>query len=155
MISEFFVFLLQLRLRTRQEQQAREEEQNNHALMLRELQQLFSTERLAREEIEKQLEEAKSDLATHTFPESQMEGYELCIAELRTELEDVREKLSKYKEHASHPSPMLLELQQELTKLKQESADAVVREQRRANEAEERLQSTTTAEESRVADLGL
>ena len=148
------MLLFQLRLRTRQEQQAREEEQNNHALMLRELQQLFSTERLTREDLEKQLDETKTALASRNFPDSQMEGYELCIAELRTELEDVREKLSKYKEHASHPSPMLLELHDEMAKLKQESAEAVVREQRRANEAEERLQTTTSTDECRVADLG-
>ena len=139
----------------RHEQQAREEEQNNHVLMLRELQMLVSTERAAKEDLEQQLEDAKEQITlTKKLPGSKTEEYERQISRLQLELHDVQRRLKEAERASSQPSPLLVQLQAEMSKMKKEHAEAVIREQKRANDAEERLRIITSLEECRVADLG-
>ncbi|KAM7431188.1 GRIP and coiled-coil [Porites harrisoni] len=146
--------LQELKLRMRHEQQAREEEQNNHVLMLRELQMLVSTERSAKEDLEQQLEDAKEQvLLTQRLPGSKTEEYERQISQLQLELQQVKRRLKEAEKVASQPSPLLVQLQNEMSKMKKEHSEAVVKEQKRANEAEERLRIITSLEECRVADL--
>lgn len=139
----------------RHEQQAREEEQNNHVLMLRELQMLVSTERSAKEDLEQQLEDAKEQvLLTQRLPGSKTEEYQRQISQLQLELQQVKRRLKEAEKVTSQPSPLLVQLQNEMSKMKKEHSEAVVKEQKRANEAEERLRIITSLEECRVADLG-
>lgn len=146
--------LQELKLRMRHEQQAREEEQNNHVLMLRELQMLVSTERSAKEDLEQQLEDAKEQvLLTQRLPGSKTEEYQRQISQLQLELQQVKRRLKEAEKVASQPSPLLVQLQNEMSKMKKEHSEAVVKEQKRANEAEERLRIITSLEECRVADL--
>ncbi|XP_078347792.1 GRIP and coiled-coil domain-containing protein 1-like [Oculina patagonica] len=138
----------------RHEQQAREEEQNNHVLMLRELQMLVSTERSAKEDLEQQLEDAKEQIVlAKRSPGSKTEEYERQISQLQFELQGVQKRLKEAERASSQPSPLLVQLQSEMSKMKKEHAEAVIREQKRANEAEERLRIITSLEECRVADL--
>ncbi|CAB4042074.1 Hypothetical predicted protein, partial [Paramuricea clavata] len=51
----------ELRLRTRGEQQARETEQNDHAMMLKEMQVLVAKERLAREQLENKIKHLEKE----------------------------------------------------------------------------------------------
>ncbi|CAH3174287.1 unnamed protein product [Porites lobata] len=146
--------LQELKLRMRHEQQAREEEQNNHVLMLRELQMLVSTERSAKEDLEQQLEDAKEQvLLTQRLPGSKTEEYQCQISQLQLELQQVKRRLKEAEKVASQPSPLLVQLQNEMSKMKKEHSEAVVKEQKRANEAEEQLRIITSLEECRVADL--
>lgn len=146
--------LQELKLRMRHEQQAREEEQNNHVLMLRELQMLVSTERSAKEDLEQQLEDAKEQvLLTQRLPGGKTQEYERQISQLQLELQQVKRRLKEAEKVASQPSPLLVQLQNEMSKMKKEHSEAVVKEQKRANEAEERLRIITSLEECRVADL--
>ena len=139
----------------RHEQQAREEEQNNHVLMLRELQMLVSTERAAKEDLEQQLEDAKEQITlTKRLPGNKTEEYERQISRLQLELQEVQRRLKEAERASSQPSPLLVQLQTEMSKMKKEHAEAVIREQKRANDAEERLRIITSLEECRVADLG-
>lgn len=140
----------------RHEQQAREEEQNNHVLMLRELQMLVSTERSAKEDLEQQLDDAKEQiLLTKKSPGNKTEEYERQIAQLQVELQGVQKRLKEAEKRSLQPSPLLVQLQSEMSKMKKEHAEAVIREQKRANDAEERLRIITSLEECRVADLGM
>ena len=146
----------QLKLRMRHEQQAREEEQNNHVLMLRELQMLVSTERSAKEDLEQQLDDAKEQvLLMKKSPGNKTEEYERQIAQLQIELQGVQKRLKEAEKASLQPSPLLVQLQSEMSKMKKEHAEAVIREQKRANDAEERLRIITSLEECRVADLGM
>jgi len=146
--------LQELKLRMRHEQQAREEEQNNHVLMLRELQMLVSTERSAKEDLEQQLEDAKEQIIlTKRLPGSKTEEYERQISQLQLELQEVQRRLREAEKATSQPSPLLVQLQAEMSKMKKDHAEAVIREQKRANDAEERLRIITSLEECRVADL--
>lgn len=140
----------------RHEQQAREEEQNNHVLMLRELQMLVSTERSAKEDLEQQLEDTKEQIMlTKKLPSNKSEEYELKISQLQFELQEVQRRLKEAEKASSQPSPLLIQLQAEMSKMKKEHAEVVIREQKRANDAEERLRIITSLEECRVADLGI
>lgn len=144
----------ELKLRMRHEQQAREEEQNNHVLMLRELQMLLSTERSTKEDLEQQLEDAKEQIVlSKKLPGSKTEEYERQIALLQLELQGVQKRLKEAEHASTRPSPLLIQLQEEMSKMKKENAEAVIREQKRANDAEERLRIITSLEECRVADL--
>lgn len=146
--------LQELKLRMRHEQQAREEEQNNHVLMLRELQMLLSTERSIKEDLEQQLEDAKEQIVLlKKLPGSKTEEYERQIALLQLELQGVQKRLKEAEQASTRPSPLLIQLQEEMSKMKKENAEAVIREQKRANDAEERLRIITSLEECRVADL--
>lgn len=146
--------LQELKLRMRHEQQAREEEQNNHVLMLRELQMLLSTERSTKEDLEQQLEDAKEQIVlSKKLPGSKTEEYERQIALLQLELQGVQKRLKEAEHASTRPSPLLIQLQDEMSKMKKENAEAVIREQKRANDAEERLRIITSLEECRVADL--
>ena len=146
----------QLKLRMRHEQQAREEEQNNHVLMLRELQMLVSTERSAKEDLEQQLDDAKEQvLLMKKSPGNKTEEYERQIAQLQIELQGVQKRLKEAEKASLQPSPLLVQLQSEMSKMKKEHSEAVIREQKRANDAEERLRIITSLEECRVADLGM
>lgn len=146
--------LQELKLRMRHEQQAREEEQNNHVLMLRELQMLVSTERSAKEDLEQQLEDTKEQIMlTKKLPGNKSEEYELKISQLQFELQEVQRRLKQAEKASSQPSPLLIQLQAEMSKMKREHAEVVIREQKRANDAEERLRIITSLEECRVADL--
>ena len=139
----------------RHEQQAREEELNNNVLMLRELQMLVSIERSAKEDLEQQLEDTKEQIMlVKTSPDSKAKEYERQISQLQVELQELQKRLTETERAASQPSPLLVQLQEEMAKMKKEHAEAVIREQRRANDAEERLRIITTLEECRVADLG-
>lgn len=145
----------QSKQRMRQEQQSREEEENNNMLMLRELQVLLSKERTAREELDQQLDEAHEKLtSTKAIPESKALEYEECITSLKDELLVIQSRLANTEENASKPSPFLLRLQEEMEDMKKENVEALVREQKRANDAEERLKMLASVEESRVSDLG-
>ena len=140
----------------RHEQQAREEEQNNHVLMLRELQMLVSTERSAKEDLEQQLDDAKEQiLLTKKSPGNKTEEYERQIAQLQFELQGVQKRLKEAEKASLQPSPLLVQLKFEMSKMKKEHAEAVKTEQTRANDAEERLRIITSLEECRVADLGM
>ncbi|EDO43114.1 predicted protein, partial [Nematostella vectensis] len=144
----------ELKLRMRQEQQNREEEEKNHALMLRELQLLLSEERTQKEELEQQLDDMKDMLeSSKHFPESKARDYENCISQLRKELKELKERLEKAEEKSSKPSPLLVQLQEEMAEMKREHMEAVSREQKRANDAEDKLKLITCVEEDRVADL--
>ncbi|XP_074638847.1 GRIP and coiled-coil domain-containing protein 1-like [Acropora palmata] len=146
--------LQELKLRMRREQQAREEEQNNHVLMLRELQMLLSSERSVKEDLEQQLDDAKEQvMLVKKLPGNKAEEYEQQISQLQLELQQVQKRLKEAEKASSKPSPLLVQLQEEMSKMKKEHAEAVIREQKRANDAEERLRIITSLEECRVADL--
>ena len=155
MVGQLYFDYSQLKLRMRHEQLAREEEQNNHVLMLRELQMLVSTERSAKEDLEQQLDDSKEQiLLMKKSPGNKTEEYERQIAQLQIELQGVQKRLKEAEKASLQPSPLLVQLQSEMSKMKKEHAEAVIREQKRANDAEERLRIITSLEECRVADLG-
>ena len=80
--------------------------------------------------------------------------YEMKIQELSDELAKVSSRLKRYEEAATQPSPLLLQLSDEMNGLKRHHNDVIDKERQRANEAEETLKQFSTMEEERIAVLG-
>mgnify|MGYP002803869713 CR=1 FL=1 len=138
----------ELRQRTRNEQQERETEQNDHALMLKEMQVLVAKERLAREELQNQIEDLKKSITEKKAHENK-QGDE---SKGRAAGAKEGKSLDKSIQVSDTPS-MLLKLEKEMKKIKLQLEKDILSEQQRANEAERRATLVAKAEEQRVADL--
>uniref|UniRef100_A0A131YNC4 Muscle myosin heavy chain n=1 Tax=Rhipicephalus appendiculatus TaxID=34631 RepID=A0A131YNC4_RHIAP len=139
----------ELRTKLREEQMAREQEQSDHAAMLRELQRLLSEERTLRENLEDKLEEAMRKAAQADLAKE----YEAKVEKLTQELDEVRKRLLASEEKLRQPSPLLLKLQQELVEVKAQHQAALEQEKKQAGRAQARLHQQTTGSEARVASL--
>lgn len=141
--------IAELRSKLWEEQSARQQEQSDHAAMLRELQRLLSEERTLRENLEDKLEEATRKAAQADLAKE----YEAKVEKLTRELEEVRKRLLASEEKLRQPSPLLLKLQQELVEVKAQHQAALEQEQKRSGSAQARLHQQTTGSEARVASL--
>ncbi|XP_040062165.1 GRIP and coiled-coil domain-containing protein 1 [Ixodes scapularis] len=141
--------LSEMRAKLREEQTGREREQTDHAAMLRELQRLLAEERTTREGLEDKLEEATRRAAQADLAKE----YEVKVERLTQELEEVRKRLLLSEEKLRQPSPLLLQLQQELVQVKCQHQAALEKEQDRAGRSQVHLQQQTTGSEARVASL--
>lgn len=141
--------MAELRSKLREEQMAREQEQSDHAAMLRELQRLLSEERTLRDNLEDKLEEATRKAAQADLAKE----YEAKVEKLTQELDEVRKRLLASEEKLRQPSPLLLKLQQELVEVKAQHQAALEQEKKRAGNAQARLHQQTTGSEARVASL--
>lgn len=143
----------QLKLRIRELQLDREREQRDHAVMLRELQHLLSEERNRKESLELQLEEAEQFAEKSKTTDKRIEEYEKRILELKQHLADLNNRLKASEIKVNEPSPILIELRQEMSDLKAQYNIAVEQEQKRANEAEDKLKNLAVISEERIANL--
>ncbi|XP_077522217.1 GRIP and coiled-coil domain containing 88 kDa isoform X1 [Amblyomma americanum] len=141
--------MAELRSKLRDEQMAREQEQSDHAAMLRELQRLLSEERTLRDNLEDKLEEATRKAAQADLAKE----YEAKVEKLTQELDEVRKRLLASEEKLRQPSPLLLKLQQELVEVKAQHQAALEQEKKRAGNVQARLHQQTTGSEARVASL--
>lgn len=141
--------MAELRSKLRDEKMAREQEQSDHAAMLRELQRLLSEERTLRDSLEDKLEEATRKAAQADLAKE----YETKVEKLTQELDEVRKRLLASEEKLRQPSPLLLKLQQELVEVKAQHQAALEQEKKRAGNAQARLHQQTTGSEARVASL--
>lgn len=141
--------MAELRSKLREEQMAREQEQSDHAAMLRELQRLLSEERTLRENLEDKLEEATRKAAQADLAKE----YETKVEKLTQELDEVRKRLLASEEKLRQPSPLLLKLQQELVEVKAQHQAALEQERKRSGHAQARLHQQTSGSEARVASL--
>lgn len=141
--------MAELRSKLREEQMAREQEQSDHAAMLRELQRLLSEERTLRENLEDKLEEATRKAAQADLAKE----YETKVEKLTQELDEVRKRLLASEEKLRQPSPLLLKLQQELVEVKAQHQAALEQERKRSGHAQAHLHQQTSGSEARVASL--
>ncbi|XP_028392535.1 GRIP and coiled-coil domain-containing protein 1-like [Dendronephthya gigantea] len=143
----------ELRIRTRGEQQARETEQNDHVMMLKEMQVLVAKERLAREELEKNIERLEKSLN-----EKEAQGFKGRLRKsddvtlVNLEGSHVGRSLDKSIQVSDSPAA-LIKLEEEMRKIKLQLENDILSEQKRANEAEKKASFVAKAEEQRVADL--
>lgn len=143
----------ELKQKLRSQQLEREQEQTDHAFMLRELQKLVNDGRTAREDLEYQLEMTQSSLKAKEKVSSQSEQYEKRIHDLSNELQVLRNGLKAAEVKSNQPSPLLLQLQIEMGSLKSQYQSQVCQEQKRANDAEENLNTMAEQSEERVSGL--
>ncbi|XP_076305729.1 LOW QUALITY PROTEIN: GRIP and coiled-coil domain-containing protein 1-like [Tachypleus tridentatus] len=141
-----------LKQKIRIQQREREQEQENHALMLRELQHLVADERALKESFERKCEEIE-EKRKETKNVNNVETYKKKLKELKSDLTKVKKELDVSKEKASETPPMLLELKQQMTEMKISHQQAVEQEKHRVSEAEEKLKALSAVSEARIASL--
>ena len=99
-------------------QHEREQEQGDHAHMLRELQKLLQEERGLRQDAELKLEDSRETLMETMQVADRGLDYELRLKEALQEREEMRRSLQAAEAERSKPDPLVEELQREVTQLK-------------------------------------
>lgn len=135
------------------QQHEREQEQGDHALMLRELQKLLQEERGQRQDAELKLEDAREALMETSQAADRGLDYETRLKEVIQEREEMKRSLQAAEVENRKPDPRVDELQQELAELKSHFQQQLQQEIRKASQAEERNRALTQTEEGRVASL--
>uniref|UniRef100_A0A8C1QN52 GRIP and coiled-coil domain-containing protein 1 n=1 Tax=Cyprinus carpio TaxID=7962 RepID=A0A8C1QN52_CYPCA len=135
------------------QQHEREQEQGDHALMLRELQKLLQEERGLRQDAELKLEDAREALAEAMQAADRGIDYETQLKEITQEREELRKSLKAAAAENSKPDPRVEELQQEIAELKAHFNQQLQQEIRKVAQADERLREQAQMEEARVASL--
>lgn len=100
------------------QQHEREQEQGDHALMLRELQKLLQEERGLRQDAELKLEDSRETLAEAMQAADRGIDCETQLKEITQEREELRKNLKAAAVEKSKPDPRVEELQQEIAELK-------------------------------------
>lgn len=135
------------------QQHDREQEQGNHALMLRELQKLLQEERGLRQDAELKLEDSREALAEAMQAADRGIDYESQLKEITQEREELRKSLKAAAAEQSKPNPRVEELQQEIADLKAHFSQQLQQEIRKVAQADELLREQAQMEEARVASL--
>ncbi|NXF13802.1 GCC1 protein, partial [Smithornis capensis] len=135
------------------QQRERGREQGDHAVMLRELQELLRAERELRRDAERELERGREAAAGRAGLEERAQGHEQLARQLSQELELLKRELRGVREENCRPDPRIQELQDEMAALKNHFQVQLVQEMKKTAQAEEQLRHRAHMEERRVADL--
>ncbi|XP_051974653.1 GRIP and coiled-coil domain-containing protein 1 [Xyrauchen texanus] len=135
------------------QQHEREQEQGDHAHMLRELQKLLQEERGLRQDAELKLEDAREALARAMHAADRGLDYEAQLKDLTNEREELRKSLKVAEVEKSKPDPRVEELQREIAELKAHFNQQLQQEIRKVAQADDRLRERAQMEEARVASL--
>uniref|UniRef100_A0A3B1JLE6 GRIP and coiled-coil domain-containing protein 1 n=1 Tax=Astyanax mexicanus TaxID=7994 RepID=A0A3B1JLE6_ASTMX len=135
------------------QQHEREQEQGDHAHMLRELQKLLQEERSLRQDAELKLEDARETLVETMQAADRGLDYEEQVKKMAEECEMLRKSLQASEAERNKPDPRVQELQQEIADLKAQFNQQIQHEIRKVAQADERLREQAQLEEGRVASL--
>lgn len=138
------------------EQISREQDTSQHANVIREFQNIVTSERDLNSGLTQQLQEVTAELRrldSLAEEEDMVQEYEEQVRSLTHELADVKCRLASAERRADQPPPLILQLQGEISTMKEEHTRLMEGEQRRASEAEERLQTQAQVWEQRVSSL--
>ncbi|KAJ1162472.1 hypothetical protein NDU88_002940 [Pleurodeles waltl] len=135
------------------QQHDRAQEQNDHAVMLRELQKLLQQERAQRQDVELKLEDMRGCLAGRMNLAERVEEYELRVAHLNHELEQRTKELQTIQDERDKPDPQLYEMQKEMANIKTHLQSQLQQEMLKTAQLEEQLRLYSQMEEQRVASL--
>ncbi|KAL3976968.1 phosphoserine phosphatase [Sarotherodon galilaeus] len=145
--------LAESRARIITQQHEREQEQGDHAQQLRELQRLLQAERDLRQDAELHLQDASTALLVTSQAVDRGAESEALLNQVKEERDELRRRLQAAEEEQRIPDPRVDELQQELTKLKNQVQEQVQLETRKVCDAEERAHERAQLAEARVAVL--
>ncbi|KAK0089069.1 hypothetical protein PV325_009276 [Microctonus aethiopoides] len=120
----------------------RDKNQADNSAMIKELQKLMADERRAKELLEQQLKEIKSQVVGKTQNKI-----------LAAELEIANNKLKQAEAAVRETPPMLISLQAEIATLRKQHRNAIHEERKRAAAAEQQAKILEAAHETRVAGL--
>ncbi|XP_028671199.2 GRIP and coiled-coil domain-containing protein 1 [Erpetoichthys calabaricus] len=145
--------LAEAKARVITQQHERAQEQGDHAVMLRELQQLLQEERASRQDAELKLEEIREETASKISAVDLTVHYESQIKQLSKEMDELRRKLQTMEEERNRPDPRVGEMQQQISDLKLHFQLQLQSEMKKVAQAEEQLKQHAQKEEERIASL--
>ncbi|XP_076062611.1 GRIP and coiled-coil domain-containing protein 1-like [Oratosquilla oratoria] len=136
------------------QQHERDQDTQNSAVMIRELESKLAIERNKRESMESALEESEDKLKRLNvlLNHRPAEQYEKRITDLQNELEQVRGRLKRAELQAQEAST-LQKVEAQLDELRTQHEVAVQQERRRAEQAEDASRRLSRAHEERVVAL--
>ncbi|MGH0192241.1 UNVERIFIED_CONTAM: hypothetical protein FKN15_005960 [Acipenser sinensis] len=110
--------LAETKARVITQQHERAQEQGDHALMLRELQNLLQEERDLRQDAELRLEEMKEALEEKMSAADRVVDCESQMKQLSKKMDEMKKSLQAAEEEKCKPDPRVGELQQQIAELK-------------------------------------
>uniref|UniRef100_A0AAY4EY18 GRIP and coiled-coil domain-containing protein 1 n=1 Tax=Denticeps clupeoides TaxID=299321 RepID=A0AAY4EY18_9TELE len=135
------------------QQHEREQEQGDHALMLRELQKLLKEERDRRQDAELKLEDTRETLAETMQAADRGLDFEAKLKEAIQEREEMRRTIRAAELERNKPDPRVEELLCEAEALKIHFQQQLQHEIGKASQADKRLREQAQLDEGRVASL--
>ncbi|KAK1166889.1 hypothetical protein AOXY_G11511 [Acipenser oxyrinchus oxyrinchus] len=145
--------LAETKARVITQQHERAQEQGDHALMLRELQNLLQEERDLRQDAELRLEEMKEALVEKMSAADRVVDCESQMKQLSKKMDEMKKSLQAAEEEKCKPDPRVGELQQQIAELKAHFQGQLQQEMKKVAQAQEQLQEHSQMEEGRVASL--
>lgn len=145
--------LAESRARVITQQHEREQEQQDHAQQLRELQKILQQERDLRQDAELRFQDADAALLATSQAVDRGAESEAQLDRLREERDNLKRSLQAAEDQQKKPHPVVEHLQQELSELKNHFQQQIHIETKKAGQAEERARERAQAAELRVADL--
>ncbi|MBN3288830.1 GCC1 protein, partial [Polyodon spathula] len=145
--------LAETKARVITQQHERAQEQGDHALMLRELQNLLQEERDLRQDAELRLEEMKEALVEKMLAADRVVDCESQMKQLSKKMDGMKKSLQAAEEEKCKPDPRVEELQQQIAELKAHFQGQLQQEMKKVAQAQEQLQEHSQMEEGRVASL--
>lgn len=146
--------LQDLRSRLIVAQHERDQDTQNSAVMLRELESKLAVERSTKERIEASLDEATQQLQRSMAPANHrpQEHYEKKISDLQNELEQVRSRLKRAEQQSEEP-PLLRKIHGQMEEMRKQHTEALQQERTRAAVVEESARDLAKSHEERVVSL--
>nr|CAG4650087.1 EOG090X04IO [Sida crystallina] len=135
------------------ERSERGKEMAKYQVTLRDLQKSIAEEKQRRENLEIEVNTKNSRLMQTSQVSSQLEMAERKLKDLSNELEATKMKLRSAEQKLEQPSPLLVQLQNEMADMRMQHRLAIQREQQSAAEAEEVARQLSAAHEKRVDEL--
>nr|XP_026694844.1 GRIP and coiled-coil domain-containing protein 1 [Ciona intestinalis] len=145
--------LTRVKEKLRNQQSDHEQEQSTHSIILREIQKMLNDERTKNESLELAMRDLNTATRVAEIEVQQHEDYKRRVRQLEDELSEVRARLEVAEHEANTPSPILMQLQSEMSRMKKDHMAQLEFERSRVAEVEQRERMMAQAEEVRVGDL--
>ncbi|KFM82769.1 GRIP and coiled-coil domain-containing protein 1, partial [Stegodyphus mimosarum] len=150
--EKFETIIQELKKKISAQQREREKEQQDHAIMLKELQNLLANERALKDKLEEQISDLQQRFSSKLSEKKAVE-YEKSVEELQYKLKASQDRLQISENKNKENGIIMQKLQKDLDDIKVQYLADVDAEKSRADMAEERLKLLTIVNEKRIANL--
>ncbi|CAL1267655.1 unnamed protein product [Larinioides sclopetarius] len=144
--------ILELRKKVNAQQHEREKEQQDHVLMLKELQNVLANERAMKEKLEHQISELQQRYGGRISERKVLE-YEKTIDELQNKLIVAQDRLRTCENEVKRNVLSFQKFKEEIEDVKAQLISKADEEKKRADLTEEKLKLLTFVKEKRIASL--
>ncbi|GFT46617.1 GRIP and coiled-coil domain-containing protein 1 [Nephila pilipes] len=144
--------LLELSKKISEQQREREKEQQDHVLMLKELQNLLVSEKAMKEKLEQQVSELQQKYSNRVSERKVFE-YKKTIEDLQNKLTVYQDRLYVHENDAKKNASLFQKFKEEMEELKLQYLTKIDEEKKRAELTEDKLKLLTFVKEKRITSL--